>query len=125
MIKQAIGLGIGIAALSYVGYVMLPSAPCDRIEHSAIPATIIAKSANFLVDPWTDDRETELRVELWGLKFRLAWVQFVQKQFYYKDRVTCAWSDAEVRVKLPGLEDLPTPGGDLEPVNLPAPVKGV
>lgn len=124
MIKQALGVCIGFSALAYVGFIMLPSDPCDRIENSAAPATLISKTANFMIEPWTDDRETKLKVALWGLKFRVAWVQYVQRQFWHKDNLKCPWTEAEVRVKLPGLDSLPTPGGDLDPVNLPAPVKG-
>lgn len=123
MIKQALGLCFGLSLLVYGAHILAPADDCERIEHSAAPLTLLSKAANYAVAPWTDDEALKLKVELWGLKARLGWVKFVQKQFFHRDGLVCPWSDASVPVSMPALKDLPEPGGSLMPADLPAPTK--
>lgn len=125
MIKQMFGAAAAITLIAYVGYIIVPSDQCERIEHSSQPAVVIAKTANFLLDPWTDNAETKLTVKVWGLKFRLGWVQFVQQQFFSKDNIKCAWTNEKINGPAGLLDALPVPGGSYSPANLPAPQKSL
>lgn len=119
--KSIIGVIFLVAVIVFAGYILRPSEQCTRIEHASFPVEIAAKSVAYLAEPWVE-RETHLTIVKWGLKARLWSVEFLQKQFWSKEDLTCPWNGSHITVDVT-IPDMPSNQPDLTPVDLPTPQK--